>query len=332
MEKNQLIIYPKYSTLHIVHKPSSDLFDVEVPPNINPSSIYSNAPFETITRNGRCYLSFHIDKSSTKTSSNALEEISQIQILENIEIYIKLEKVFWTPSFILFKDSGTLSCSANVVNLSGFDFETDDIKLVFRSIDHQYTKIKDKRDIPTIDSSNFVEYKPNIPKNFVMRTAYTFCLWKRLIEMRESVRVDIEDPKPETLSSFLSFSVPELMLPGEIETVYRLKNGDLLHLGTVYSRLYLKDEIIKILFPMNKSIKVRSSIETSSHSFFSEKTMLKMQSTMSKLYQHPLTVEFFSHRPIKSSKPEPSFTEDNIYIWSLEMKEKELKFTLEISF
>jgi hypothetical protein len=83
---------------------------------------------------------------------------------------------------------------------------------------------------------------------------------------------------------------------------------------------------------MNKSIKVRSSIETSSHSFFTEKTMLKMQTTVSKFYQHPLMVEFFSHRPIKNSKPEHSFTEDNLYIWRLEMKEKESKFSLEITF
>lgn len=338
MKKNQLVIYPKFATHHIIYETSSNQSVVEIPISnvISPLHIHASHAFEVKSIQGQNHIVCnllpnhvqHID-TSPSTNSKALVEIYH----EPIEIFIKIESIKWKPTFTLFKDVGQLTCFATITNQSNFEFQTNDIKLIFRSIDHDYKKEKDNRDIPTIDSSNFVEYKlkDKLVASFVLGNNFTLQLWSEKVEMKESIRIDIEIPKPKHLNSFLSFEVPELMLPCEIEIVYRLENNDLLHLGTVYNKIYFKHDILKIMFPMNKSIKIKNKIETKNHSFFIEKTTSKLESKIEKIYQHPLTIEFFTHRPIKNSTL-PTSPEEDGHVWEFVMKDKEATFHLEYSY
>lgn len=334
MKRNQLVIYPKMATQHIQYQPTLNENEVEIPisKKITPLQIHANRNFQIKTKdNGQSVISMsfiHTDHAS-QNHCHALTEVHQ----DTIEILIKNPHISWTPNFTLFKNNGELICTANVLNESNFDFHTQDIKLVFRSVDHKYKKAKDDRDIPTIDSSNYVEYKisDQLDANFVLQKHYSVKLWWEKIELMESIHVNLEEHKPKYLDSYLSFEVPHLILPGEMEIVYRLENQDFLHLGTVYNQIHQKGSQMKIMFPMNKSIQIKNKTETKNHSFFIEKTTVKVESKIKKLYNHPIQIRFYTKRPVKSASL-PVISDHDGFVWEHRMNQKEDTFNLEYTF
>ena len=328
MKKNQLVIYPKYATQQIIYEYNgNENCEIAIPisNSVLPQKIRCSHSFEVKTINGQNQLMCR-PKNLESTKSNALVEIHQ----ETINTFIKIESIQWKPTFTLSKDLGELNCHACITNQSNLEYQTNDIKLVFRSVDHKYKKEKDDRDIPTIDSSNFAEYKlkDRLPETFVLKNHITVDLWNHNVEMKEFVKVNIDIEKPKYVHSFLSFKVPELMLPGEMEILYRLENNDLLHLGSIYNKIYWKDDELQIMFPMNRSIKIKNNLEIKSHSFFIEKTTCKLESKIKKFYKHPLNVKLYTNRIIKDSSL-PYSLEDDLYYWEICVQESETIFKLD---
>lgn len=327
--RNQLVVYPKYAIQHIIVH-SGENHEIPISPLVDIHDIHTTVPFELkFSENGKYIVIQSSSESDLHTHSKALQQVEHDQI----EIFIKLPLIHWKPNFTLFKSSGQFICSGQITNESDFEYKTSDIKLVFRSIDHPYQKEKDDRDIPTIDSSNFVEYalKDRLPSFFVLKKFYSVCLWFENLELKESIQINIETKKPKYVDSFLEFQVPELMLPGYMEIIYRLQNNDILHLGTIYNKIHLKDSTIKIMFPMNKSIKVKNHLEVKHHSFFIEKTRANLRSSITKLYMHPLHIEFICNKNIQSSSITPR--EDNgWYVWDFKMEKDKDEFILEFSY
>lgn len=326
MTKDQLLIYPSFATRHIqIPVLGQEEIKIAISNSTQPFHIHCNAAFEIKTTDQQKNICIY-PKTNQTNHSHSITEIYN----ENIEIFIKIPQISWKPTFVLQKCSSILSCSAVIVNQSHFSYPIRDIQLIFRSIDHKYKKQKDERDIPSIDSSNYISYElqDKLNPDFVLDEHLSILLWAHKIEMQEQVEVNLEMQKPKYLHSFLNLKVPELMLPGELEIIYRLKNGSLLNLGTVYNKIQYKDHQLKIMFPMNKSIKVLNTIETKNHSFFIEKTTCKLESKITKFYDHPILVVYFSNRPIKSSSI-PYEQVDDCFIWKKLLDKKEEIFVLE---
>jgi hypothetical protein len=328
IKRNQLVIYPKFATHHIEIEPIENQTEIQLPVSkyITPFQIHANQNFEIKEINDNHHICF-TNIQSFPTKSKSLTEISNMPI----EIFIKIPQIHWKPSYTLFKDNRELTCFGCIVNESKFDYKTNDIKLVFRSIDHKYKSEKEARDIPTIDSSNFVEYKlqEQLDESFTLHNNLSVKLWSEKISMKEYVQIDIDNPyENKFFNSFLKINVPNLMLPGELEIIYRLENKDLLHLGTIYNKTYYKDQELQIMFPRNKSISIKNHIETTSHSFFIEKTTCKFESKIKKFYKHPLTIRFYTHKPVKTSSI--IFEQnDQYYFWDFLLDQNEKLFTLE---
>lgn len=331
IKRNQLVIYPKSATHHIEVEPIDNQSEIQLPISnyISPFQIHANHNFEIKEIDYKNYICFsNIPSSATK--SNALTEIGNFLI----EILIKIPQITWKPSYTLFKDSGELICFGCILNETKFEYHTNDIKLVFRSIDHKYKKESDDRDIPTFDSSNYIEYKlqEKLDESFTLHKSLSVKLWSEKILMKEYVQVDIDNPyETKIFNSFLRFIVPNFMPPGELEIIYRLQNKDFLHLGTIYNKTYFKDEELQIMFPRNKSIKIKNNMQTKNHSFFIEKTTCKFESKVKKIYKHPLQIRFLTYKPIKTSTLTFDYN-GHYYFWDLDLEDKEKIFSLEFTF
>jgi hypothetical protein len=330
MLKNQLTIYPKYATQHILYQTSKIENKICIPvfDSVKPLQIHCNHAFELITENKKKWIHI-LTETYSQSHSNAFTEIYHDQI----EIFIKIPEISWTPNFTLYKNNSILTCFVNIVNETNFEFDTRDIVLVFRSIDHEYKIEKEDRDIPTIDSSNYVSYsmKEKLSENFVLREHFALQLWSEKVEIKEFLEVDIEIRKPKYVNSYMELVVPQIMLPGQLEIIYRLPNHDLLHLGSIYNKIHLKDSVLQIMFPMNKSIQIKNILECKHHSFFIEKSNCKLESKIKKHYDHPIEIQFFTHKPIKSSSI-PYIEDHGVYCWKYLMTQKEDLFKLEFTF
>jgi hypothetical protein len=334
IKRNQLVIYPKSAIQHIEIEPLLNQSEIVFPiPNyISPLHIHANHNFTIKEVEGKNHIWFtkYPQPELISTNSIALTEISN----HTIEILIKNPHISWKPSYTLMKDSGELICYGCIINETNFTYSTNDIKLVFRSIDHKYKNQSDDRDIPTIDSSNYVEYKlhDQLDESFTLHKSLSVKLWSEKISMKEYVQIDIDNPyETKIFNSFLKFNVPNLMLPGELEIIYRLQNKDILHLGTIYNKTYYKDDELQIMFPRNKSIKIKNKMDTKNHSFFIEKTTCKFESKIKKLYKHPLTVRFTTYKPIKTSSIHFEYN-GHYCFWDFDMEDKEKSIAFDFVF
>jgi hypothetical protein len=319
MIKNQLVIYRTFAMQHIVCSLNENV-SVQVSPFTTSQMVHCNFPFEL--KNSTVTI-----QPYKNTHNNSLSEF----VYDSIELLIKIPQIHWKSNYILYKSQSVLICSANIINDSKISYKTKDIKLIFRSLDHKYKKEKEQlNDIPTFDTSNYQEYaiKEYLDENFVLDEHYYIQLWSKSIDMYEFVQVDIDKHRPKLLNSFINLIVPELMLPGNLEVVHRQDSGDILHLGTLNIKLYLKGQKLQIMFPNNKSISVENKIQTSSHSFFITKSHHKLHSKIKRNYSHPLMIEFITCQKVKSSN-KPAREQDGWFIWEHKVSSSTDTFDLE---
>lgn len=345
MIKNQLVIYKTFSTQQYIFDSSKinlDLSNTEqkyiqipVPSSIKIEHITSNYPF-TITDH-QIYIQPIQRKSSL--ASNSIDEISETdvnKIIENIEVIIKYTNIKWKTIYNFFKNTNTLICYASITNDSKFDIKTNDVKIVFRSIDHEYDPSQPKNlevDIPTFHTKNMIQFNLKDILNdqiFTISDHTNIELWRSNVSCNEIYQHDITDTYHSFCDSYLIIETPHMLIPGHFEIYERTEENDILSLGSVNIKLYKKGQKLKIHFPKNKNIKLKNNLEQKNHSFFISKTHCNYTSKIKKSSDGNVILHFFlENTKLKNPSKPPTF-EDGIYsIWEIICHDKETKFDLQ---
>jgi hypothetical protein len=339
MIKNQLVIYKTFAThQYIFDTSSSDVsFKIPVPSSIKMEHITSNYPF-TISE-----AHIHIHQKTREIEaiqvSNSMEEISETHannILENIEVIIKYTNIKWKSIYNFFKNTNTLICYASIINETKFDIKTNDIKIVFRSIDHEYNIVQAKNmniDIPTFHTKNMLQFdlKDTLKDHiFILSEHSNIELWRSNVSCSEIYQHHINDTHYQYCDSYLIIETPYMMVPGHLEIYDRTEGDDILCLGSVNIKLYKKGEKLKIHFPKNKLIKLKNNLEQKNHSFFITKTHCSYLSKIKKSTDGNIIIHFYlENTKLKNPSKVPTFINGDYSIWEIICHEKETKFELQ---
>jgi hypothetical protein len=342
MIKNQLVIYKTFATQQYIFDSSNieqNYIQIPIPSTIKIEHITSNYPF-TITDH-QIYIQ-PIRRKTEETSikiSNSIDEISEIDIhkaMENIEIIIKYTNIKWKTIYNFFKNTNTLICYASITNDSKFDIKTNDIKIVFRSLDHEYdiSQLKNLAiDIPTFHTKNMLQFDLKDLFNdqiFTISDHTNIELWRSNVSCSEIYQHHIKDTYHSFCDSFLIIETPYMLVPGHLEIYERTEENDILSLGEVNIKLYKKGEKLKIHFPKNKNIKLKNKLEQKNHSFFIEKSNCNYTSKIKKTSDGNLIVHFYlENTKLKNPSKPPTFQDGDHCIWEVICHEKETKFELQ---
>lgn len=324
MIKNQLVIYKTFATQQYIFDISSSPISVPIPSTIKIEHITSNYPF-TVSNN-----QIHM------LNMNKIEERDICKVLENIEIIIKYTNIKWKPIYNFFKNTNTLICYASITNHSNFDIKTDDIKIIFRSLDHEYDISQPKNldiDIPTFHTKNMLQFdlKYLFEKQiFTISEQTNIELWRSNVSCSEIYQHHIKDIYHSFCDSFMVIETPHMLLPGQFEIYERTEENDILSLGSVNIKLYRKGEKLKIHFPKNRNIKLKNKLEQKNHSFFIEKTHCNYLSKIKKTVDGNVVIHFYlENTKLKNPSKPPTFDDGHHSIWELICHDRETKFELQ---
>lgn len=338
MIKNQLVIYKTFATQQYIFDTSAPdpSFQIPIPSAINAEHITSNYPF-TISES---MIHIHPSPQETQeTSSNAIDEITEThanKIIQNVEVIIKYTNIKWKSIYNFFKNTNTLICYASVTNDSKFDIKTNDIKIVFRSLDHEYDITQPKNlcvDIPTFHTKNMLQFdlKDRFKDQpFIVSEQSNIELWRSNVSCNEIYQHYIDDIHHSFCDSFLIIQTPYMLVPGHFEIYDRTENNDILSLGSIMIKLYKKGEKLKIHFPKNRMIKLKNKLEKKNHSFFITKTNCSYVSKIKKSTDGTAMIHFYlENTKLKHSSKTPTFVDGEYSIWEIICHDKETKFDLE---
>jgi len=340
MIKNQLVIYRTFATQqYIFHREKySQEFIIPISPLTKPHEIESNIPY-TISENK---IQVQVPKHDVPIPIHEISQKEAETISENIEIIIKYPTISWKSFYTFYKNSSIFTFNISIINNSKINFETRDIKLVFRSIDHEYIPDSEKGekarnefdiDIPSMQSTNLVDYelKCKLDEKFILKEYFCMKLWSENVNHSEIYQVDMQDEYQKYTNSFIKFKIPEMILPGHLEMYDRNELNDIYSIGSLDVKLYRKGDKMKILYPKNKMLKLKNHFTKSSHSFFLNKTHFKFESKMKKLFPITSIVHFYiySSKNITNFTKPFSYYEDNHYIWEHICEKENDSFILE---
>jgi hypothetical protein len=330
MIKNQLVIYRTFATQQYIFDSSAFESSIQfpIPPSIKVEHITSNYPF-TISQG---HILIH-DVPTKHTSSNAIEEIVE---KENIEVILKYTNIRWKTIYNFFKNTNTLICYASITNDTNFDLQTNDIKIVFRTIDDEYEIGQSKNlnvDIPTFHTKNILQYdlKDQLEGNiFTLSEQSNIELWRSNVSCNEVYQHNIDEPYLTFCDSFLILETPHMLVPGYLEIYDRTEENDILCLGSVNIKLYKKGEKLKIHFPKNKTIKLKNHLDQKNHSFFITKTNCTYSSKIKKATNGNVILHYYLESSrLKNPSKVPTFTDGEYSIWEIICHDKETKFELQ---
>jgi hypothetical protein len=338
MIKNQLVIYRTFATqqyIFDVHQ-IKDLLQIPIPSSTKIEHITSNYPF-TISKH-----QIHVYPiiETTPTSSQAIDETEEKnldKLIHHLEIIIKYTNIKWKTIYNFFKNTNTLICYASITNETNFDFHTKDIKIVFRTIDHDYDIVQPKNlhlDIPTFHTKNILQIELNdiFDHSFVLSEQSNIEIWRFNVTSNEIYKHHIMDDYQYYCDSFLIIEAPTILLPGYLELYDRTVTNDIICLGTIHMKLYRKGDNITIHFPKNRSIKLKNNLSYKNHSFFIEKTLYNLETKIKKLIEGKIIVHFYieSHG-LKNISTPPSKQDNDYLIWEVICEDKETIFQLNFS-
>lgn len=335
MLKNQLVIYRNFATqqyIYDIHEINEEI-KIPISSSTNIEHITSNYPF-TIKNH---QILIHPIIQTTPTISTAIDETTEKDIhplIQNLEIIIKYPKIKWQTVYNFFKNTNTLICYASITNQHNFDIHTKDIKVVFRSVDHEYDIIQPKNltvDIPTFYTQNILQIDLNevFDKPFVICEHANIEIWRKEIICNEIYQHHIMDNHQYYCDSFLVFDVPFIMLPGNLEIYERTESNDILSLGSSYIKLYKRGDKLKIYFPKNNFIKLKNELTCNNHSFFIQKSIYTLKTKIKKQIEGKAIIHFYIEKNgiIKPSK-EPTIQDKHYMIWEVISENKETIFDL----
>ena len=338
MIKNQLVIYRTFAThqyLFDIHE-TKEPIQLSVPSTTKIDHITSNYPF-TITNH-----QIHINPIvlTKSTSSNAIDETEEKNVhklIQNIEIIIKYPNIKWKSIYNFFKDTNTLICYASITNESHFDIDTKDVKIVFRSIDHDYDINQPKNlniDIPTFHTKNIIQFdlKEIFDNPFKLSDHTNIEVWRHNVSCNEIFQHYILDDHQNYCDSFLIFRVPEIIFPGHLEIYHRTEQNDILCLGSTSIKLYQKDEKMKIHFPKNRLVKLKNTLVRKNHSFFIQKTQILVSSKIKKYTEDKAIIHFYIEKhKVKNPSKASSFEDDGYLVWEMICEDLESNFQLDFN-
>ena len=330
MLKKQLTIYRNFSSLYYEFDPNEQV-SIPVPSQISLDKIYSNRSFSI--QNQTLMINHQIQ--SKETSSLAIHETENEEVHDPIEIILRFESISWRTSYTLFKNTKLLFCNLLIQNPDQIIIPVNDIKVVFRSTDYEYDA-KDKLDVPTLHTDKMVEYNLDVPNDFELKNFHhQILLWKHKIDLTEVYEVDLMDENLKYAYSHLVFKAPELILLGHLE-IFDRKDNHTIHVGSLDMKLYKKDERVKIYFPKNNYLPIKSNTAKSNHSFFMNKNHFRLESKLKNKLHTKAFVRYYFYQPhpIKNLTVEPTLHEKHFYAWDRTFEPKEqnqfhLEFDLE---
>lgn len=304
MIKNQLSIYRKFATQQIIFERTTQEIEIPVSPKVKSENI-------------TCSESFTIQENKIKIFSRDQSK--------QTEIIIHYPNLSWKSHYQLFKCTSILKCYASIENETDFDFQTNDIKLMFRSIDHEYQPketINNKgKDIPTLETKNILEYRLDLPENFILSRLSNLFIWEQFVDHEEIYQVNIMDEYSSHADAYLTFVTKEILLPGSMEILTRSEMNDLISLGGMDIKLYHRNDKMKIYFPENKFIKLKPKMDKKSHSFFLSKKLFHYSCKIKSKSDSNKKIHFYlNSNGIQNFSEEPKYKEGNIYIWEIEIK------------
>jgi len=325
MIKNQLVIYRSFATQQYVYdvRQTNHQIRIPIPSSVKMEHITSNYPF-TISDH-HILIESQIDYD-TKYSALRLEK--------NIEIIIKYSNIKWKTIYNFFKNTNTLICYASISNETKFDIHTNDVKVVFRSIDNDYEITQEKNvniDIPTFHTKNIIQFdlKDILNKPFILSDHSTIEMWRHIVQCKEIYQHDLKDIYQTYCDSFLIIHTPEILLPGNLEIYERSDTNDILCLGSTNIKLYKKDQDIKVHFPKNRSIKLKNDTTKKSHSFFLNKVFYTFHTKIKKFIDGNATIHFYLEKSgIKNPSKPPTSEDHDHYIWEYVSQDYESNFEL----
>jgi hypothetical protein len=333
MIKNQLVIYRTFATQQYIFDSSASeaCIQIPVPSSIKVEHITSNYPF-TISQ-GHILIHPSPNQHPNTTTSNAIEEIT---VKENIEVILKYTNIKWKTIYNFFKNTNTFICYASITNDTHFDIQTNDIKIVFRSVDHEYDIGQPKNlnvDIPTFHTQNMFKYdlKDRLEGNiFTLSEQSNIELWRSNVSCNEVYQHLITETYLSFCDSFLVLEAPYMLVPGHLEIYDRTEENDILCLGSVNIKLYKKGEKLRIHFPKNKTIKLKNHLDQKNHSFFITKTHCTYSSKIKKTTGGNVILHYYlEHSKLKNPSKAPTFTDGEYSIWEVICHDKETKFELQ---
>jgi hypothetical protein len=311
MIKNQLTIYRKFATQQILFEESISNIEIPVPSKIKSENITCSEPFSVL-------------------NNSILKIFPRKDTKQTREVIIHYPNVFWQSHYQLFKCQGLLKSYASIYNESNFDFHTNDIKLVFRSMDHEYdpkesTHHKHK-DIPTLETKNILEYQLSeiLPDNFILSKFSNLLISEQHLGLEEIYQVNILDEYSFYADAYLSFHTKETLLPGTLEILIRTHINDLISAGGMDIKLYHRNERMKIYFPQSKFIKLKHKLDKKNHSFFLTKKQFQYECKIKSKTNRCLTkIHFYLNtKDIQKFSREPTYKEGNIFIWEHILKKE----------
>jgi hypothetical protein len=217
-----------------------------------------------------------------------------------------------------------LKCYASIYNETDFNFQTKDIKLLFRSLDHEYnpnenTKNKQK-DIPTLETNNILEYNLSemLPEEFILSKYSNLLLWEQHLDYEEIYQVNILDEYNTYADAYLTFHTKEVLLPGTMEVLVRTEMNDLISAGGLDIKLYHRNEKMKIYFPQSKFIKLKTKLDKKNHSFFLSKKQFHYECKIKFKSKNNSSTKihfYMNTKDIQKISEEPKYKEGNIFTW-----------------
>lgn len=338
MIKNQLVIYRTFATQQYiidVHQ-SQEQIQIRIPSTVKMEHITSNYPF-TISN----HQILIVPKVETvATVSNAIDETTEKdmdKLIENIEIIIKYSNIKWKTIYNFFKNTNTLICYASITNETKYDIHTNDIKVVFRSIDHEYDIHQPKNlniDIPTFHTKNIVQFdlKDILETPFTLSEHTNIEIWRHIVNCKEIYQHYLKDIHQVYCDSFVIMDTPEILLPGHLEIYERTDENDILCLGSINIKLYKKGQKLKIHFPKNKFLKLKNETTQKNHSFFIHKTFHTFRSKIKKFIEGNAIIHFYMEESVIKNPSQPaSFHEEGYSVWEIKCEDKETFFELNLN-
>lgn len=338
MIKNQLVIYRTFATqqyIFDVHQ-IKDILEIPIPSSTKIEHITSNYPF-TISNH---HIHVYPIIQTTPTSSHAIDETDEKnldKLIQNLEIIIKYTNIKWKTIYNFFKNTNTLICYASITNETKFDFHTKDIKIVFRTIDHDYNIVQPNNlhlDIPTFHTQNILQIELNdkFDHPFVLSEQSNIEIWRYNVTCNEIYKHHIMDDHQSYCDSFLIVESPTILLPGYLELYDRTVTNDIICLGSIHIKLYRKGDNVTIHFPKNKSIKLKNNLSYKYHNFFVEKTLYNLETKIKKSIDGKVIIHFYIDSDgIKNPSKPPTIQEEYCSIWEVICEDKETIFQLNFS-
>jgi hypothetical protein len=316
MIKNQLTIYRKFATQQILFEENTQNIEFPISSKITPEQITCSEPF-------------------TILPNHLIKIFPRLEIKQQREVIIHYPNIYWKSHYQLFKCSGVMKAYASITNESNFDFQTNDIKLVFRSMDNEYdpsqTGKNKEKDIPTFETKNILEYilLEKLSFDFILSKYSNLLISEQYLNLEEIYQINILNEYSNHADGYLVFQTNQILLPGTMEILLRTEMNDLICAGGMDIKLYQKNEKMKIFFPQNKFIKIKTSLTKKNHSFFLAKKQYHYECKIKYSRKNTSLVKihfYLNNKGIQNYSIDPKYKEGNIYIW-----EKEKKHSLESS-